>query len=170
VFIAALAQLKREGRLRGVRAVLAGDAQGRTDYVDELHKAIARGGLEDIVAIPGHTDDMPAAYLAADIVVSASTDPEAFGRVSAEASAMARPVIATNHGGSRETVLPGVSGLLIPPNDAPALASALAQLLALDATSHLAMGMKGRAHIAAHFTVERMCADTIAVYRMLLTG
>jgi glycosyltransferase involved in cell wall biosynthesis len=83
---------------------------------------------------------------------------------------MARPVIATNHGGSRETVLPGISGLLIPPNDAPALASALAHLLTLDATSHLAMGMKGRAHIAAHFTVERMCADTIAVYRMLLTG
>jgi glycosyltransferase involved in cell wall biosynthesis len=169
VFIAALAQLKREGRLTGVRAVLAGDAQGRTDYEGELRKAIAEGGLQDIVVIPGHTRDMPAAYLASDIVVSASTDPEAFGRVSAEASAMARPVIATNHGGSRETVLPGLSGLLIPPGDSKALASALAQLLSLDATSLLAMGMKGRAHIAAQFTVEKMCADTIAVYRMLLS-
>jgi glycosyltransferase involved in cell wall biosynthesis len=168
VFLAALAELKRKGRLRNVRAVLAGDAQGRTDYENELRKAIAEGGLDEIVAVPGHTVDMPAAYLAADIVVSASTDPEAFGRVSAEASAMARPVIATNHGGSRETVLPGISGLLVPPNDAPALADALRELLSLDATSHLAMGMKGRAHIAARYTVERMCADTIAVYRMLL--
>ena len=168
VFIAALAQLKREGRLAGVRAVLAGDPQGRTDYEDELRTAIAEAGLRDIVAIPGHTTDMPAAYLAADIVVSASTDPEAFGRVSAEASAMARPVIATNHGGSRETVLPGATGLLVPPGDSKALAAALRQLLSRDATSLLAMGMKGRAHIAAQFTVEKMCADTIAVYRMLL--
>jgi glycosyltransferase involved in cell wall biosynthesis len=168
VFIDALAQLQREGRLAGVRALLAGDPQGRTDYVSELRKAIVDAGLRDIVVIPGHTGDMPAAYLASDIVVSASTDPEAFGRVSAEASAMARPVIATNHGGSRETVLPGTSGLLVPPGDAKALANALAQLLSLDATSLLAMGMKGRAHIASQFTVEKMCADTIAVYRMLL--
>jgi glycosyltransferase involved in cell wall biosynthesis len=168
MFIDALAQLQCEGRLRGVRAVLAGDPQGRTDYVLELRKAIADAGLQDIVAIPGHTTDMPAAYFASDIIVSASTDPEAFGRVSAEAGAMARPVIATNHGGSRETVLPGVSGFLVPPGDAKALANALAQLLLLDATSLLAMGMKGRAHIASQFTVEKMAADTIAVYRMLL--
>jgi glycosyltransferase involved in cell wall biosynthesis len=111
---------------------------------------------------------MPAAYLASDIVVSASTDPEAFGRVAAEASAMGRPIIATDHGGARETVLPNETGLLVRPGDAAALASALQQLAAIGPGARDAMGAKGRAHISAHYTVDRMCADTIALYRELL--
>src|SRR2546423_15325234 len=116
---------------------------------------MAESGLKDMVTIPEHVTDMAAAYLAADIVVSASTDAEAFGRVPAEAAAMGRPVIATDHGGARETVLPGETGLLIKPGSATALCEALSDLLARSPEERAAMGAKGRAHIAANFTVER---------------
>ncbi len=168
VFLAALASLRREARLENVRAAIVGDAQGRDGYVGALHEAIAAEGLGDIVRLDGHVADMAAAYLAADIVVSASTEPEAFGRVAAEASAMARPVIATDHGGARETVLHGASGLLVAPGSAVALAGALRTLLAMDAETRARMGEAGRAHVLAHFTKTRMCAETIALYRKLL--
>src|SRR5581483_9885803 len=124
--------------------------------------------LQDAISIPGHVSDMPAAYLAADIVVSASTDPEAFGRVAAEAGAMGRPVIATDHGGARETVVANASGLLVPPGNADALATAIAAILALTPEERAAIGAKGRAHIVAHYSLENMCAATLAVYRKLL--
>jgi len=152
-----------------VRAVLAGDAQGRAIYEHALRHAIATNGLADRVIIAGHVADMPAAYLAADIVVSASTQEEAFGRVAAEAAAMGRPVIATDHGGSRETVINGETGLLVPPGDAAALAGALRLLMEAGAAGRAAIGAKGRAHIQAHFTVERMCTATLSVYRELLS-
>ena len=168
ILIDALARLKREGRLGAVRTVFAGDAQGRNAYEAQLRLQIVSSGLEGAVFIAGHVNDMPAAYLAADIIVSASTDPEAFGRVAAEAGAMERPVIATNHGGAREVIVPGTSGLLVPPGDSAALADALSTLLAAAAERREAMGKAARAHIAARYTVERMCADTLALYRKLL--
>jgi glycosyltransferase involved in cell wall biosynthesis len=166
VLIDAMAKLARENALGSFRAVLMGDAQGRHDYEAELKRAIAASALQTRVQLRHHVSDMPAAYLASDIVVSASTDPEAFGRVAAEASAMGRAVIATDHGGARETVLPNESGLLVPPGDAAALAGALQALSAVSTRD--AMGAKGRAHIAARYTVDRMCADTIALYREML--
>jgi glycosyltransferase involved in cell wall biosynthesis len=168
ILIAAMALLAKENALQGVRAVLAGDAQGRTAYEQQLRAAIAAAGLRDRVTIAGHVSDMPAAYLAADIVVSASTQEEAFGRVAAEASAMGRAVVATDHGGARETVLPGSTGLLVAPGDSRQLADALAGLVSAGAQGRAAMGARGRAHIARNYTVERMCADTIALYRELL--
>jgi glycosyltransferase involved in cell wall biosynthesis len=121
------------------------------------------------VPIVTHIIDMPAAYLASDIVISASTDPEAFGRVAAEAGAMGRPVIASDHGGARETVLPNRSGLLIPPGNTEALGHALRALLSAPDEERRRMGEAGRAHVRANFSLERMCADTIAVYRRLLS-
>jgi glycosyltransferase involved in cell wall biosynthesis len=169
VFIDAMARLLHAMRLAAnVRPVLVGDSQGRFDYLDELKQAIAQSGLGGVAVIAGHAEDMPAAYAAADVVVSASTDPEAFGRVSAEAGAMARPVIATDHGGARETVLAGVSGLLVSPGEAAALAEAIADLLARPPTALAAMGKAGRTHITAHYTVERMCEQTLALYRQLM--
>lgn len=169
VLIAAMAEIVRSGSA-SVRAVLAGDAQGRDAYVGELKRLIAGSGLEDRVVIAGHVADMAAAYLAADVVVSASIEEEAFGRTTAEASAMARPVIATDHGGARETVLAGESGFLVPPGNAQALAASLTGMMTLSAEERAQMGGRGRAHVAAHFTVARMCADTIAVYRALMGG
>ena len=167
ILIDALAKLSRENALGNLRAVLIGDAQGRKKYRDELCSAIENHGFGERVVLAKHIHDMPAAYLASDIVVSASTDPEAFGRVAAEGAAMGRPVVATDHGGARETVLPNESGFLVMPGDTAALADALKRLVLLGADGRAAMGARGRAHIAAHYTVDRMCADTIALYREL---
>jgi glycosyltransferase involved in cell wall biosynthesis len=150
--------------------VLAGDAQGRAAFESELLQAISMQGLRDSVVIAGHVSDMPAAYLATDIVVSASLYPESFGRTTTEAGAMLRPVIATDHGGARETVLRGISGILVPPADAHALANALRELIAMGPEGRAAMGAKGREFVVRHYTVGRMCEDTLAVYRSLLAA
>jgi glycosyltransferase involved in cell wall biosynthesis len=121
------------------------------------------------VHIVPHIADMAAAYLASDVVVSASTDPEAFGRVAAEAGAMGRPVIATDHGGARETVLARRSGLVVPPGDPAALAAALGTLVTTSEEQRYRMGTEGRAHVRARFSLERMCGDTLALYRSLLS-
>jgi glycosyltransferase involved in cell wall biosynthesis len=168
VLVDALGLLKGTGLLDNLRVVFAGDSQGRDSYVDDIVKALAAQGLAAMVSIAGHVGDMPAAYLASDIVVSASTDPEAFGRVAAEAGAMERAVIATDHGGSREIVLPGKSGMLIAPGSPAALAAALRAMLEAGPEARAMMGMAARAHVEANFTVEKMCADTLGVYRDLL--
>ena len=168
VLIDAFALLKNRGALHNAWAVLAGDAQGRDKYEDELRRQIDAAGLSNIVRIAGHVDDMPAAYAASDVVISASIDPEPFGRVAPEASAMAKPVIATDHGGARETVLPNVSGFLVPPGDAEALSRALEKTIATPPHGRVNMGMAGRAHIVRNFSRERMCSETIALYRSLI--
>ena len=104
----------------------------------------------------------------ADVVVSASTDPEGFGRTIVEAQAMGRPVIATDHGGARETVIPGSTGWLVPPGDTVAMAAAIDEALGLDPSSRAALARRARAHIAAGFTREAMCARTIDIYEELL--
>lgn len=169
VLIQALAGLRQKGRLTNIRGVFIGDAQGRDEYVHELEGAIARHKLTDMVILAGHFGAMPIAYTAADIVVSASTDPEAFGRVAPEAAAMGKPVIATDHGGARETVLPGVSGLLTPPGDADALAAAIANLLERPKWELSRMGAAGQAHVRANFSVERMQQQTLALYESFVT-
>ncbi|HEX3429768.1 MAG TPA: glycosyltransferase family 4 protein [Rhizomicrobium sp.] len=169
VFVEALAQLLRNGAA-SFRAVLAGDSQGRDSYVAEVKRSIERNRLGSVVTMAGHVTDMAAVYRAADIVVSASTEPEAFGRVAAEASAMERPVIATDHGGSRETILPGISGILVPPGDAKALAAALAQLVQAGPEARSALGVSGRNHILRNFSLARMTTDTLSLYRDLLGG
>jgi glycosyltransferase involved in cell wall biosynthesis len=169
VLIEALARLQKAG-LKNIRAVFIGDDQGRAEYVRELEDAIARHKLTYAVILAGHFGAMPAAYAAADIVVSASTDPEAFGRVPPEAAAMGKPVIASDHGGARETVLPGVSGLLTPPGDAEALAAAIGNLLDRPKSELARMGETGQAHVRANFSVERMQRETLALYESLVTS
>jgi glycosyltransferase involved in cell wall biosynthesis len=167
VLLAALKLMKEEGTLPpDIRGVVAGDPQGRDDYIREIENLVA--GLGGAALLVPHVSDMPAAYLAADIVVSPSTAPESFGRVPPEAALMGRPVIAADHGGARETVLAGESGLLVAPGDAPALARALADLLARPSDELAQMGAAGRAHVSARYAVERMRADTLALYRELI--
>jgi glycosyltransferase involved in cell wall biosynthesis len=104
----------------------------------------------------------------ADVVVSASSDPEGFGRVIVEAQAMGRPVVATDHGGARETILPGVTGWLVPARDPAALAIGIEEALSLDADERNCFARRTIAHAASHFSGEAMCARTIEVYEELL--
>ena len=163
VLIEALARMQN----REAIAVLVGAAQRRR-YGDELVTLAARLGVAARLRLAGDCDDMPAALMLSDVVVNASIEPEAFGRVVIEAQAMARPTIATDHGGAAETVEHGVTGWRVPPADSDALAAALDHALTLPADERAALGARARASVAAHYTVHAMQAATIEVYRDVL--
>lgn len=163
----ALGLLSPEER-SGLVLILAGDAQGRDGYVSGLEHQIIRLGLTGHARIVPHVTDMPAAYLAAGLVLAPSTRPEAFGRVAAEASAMARPVIVADHGGARETVVEYETGTRAEPGSAPALAGAIRAMLSLGPASRVSMGREGRAHISRHFSKRGLQAATLKVYKRLL--
>lgn len=166
VLIDALARLGR----RDICCILVGSDQGRVGYREEIERRVAEHGLEEVVRLVDHCDDMPAAYLLSDVVVSASSEPEAFGRVIVEAQAMGRPVVVTDHGAVAETVIAGETGLIVPPEDPAAMATALGEALGLDAEMRAWVAECARAHVTARFTRERMCADTLAVYDELIAA
>jgi glycosyltransferase involved in cell wall biosynthesis len=151
-----------------VCCVLVGSDEGRGSFRREVEQEIVKRGLEGVVCCVPDCNDMPAALMLADVVVSASNRPEGFGRVIVEAEAMGRPVVATDHGGSRETVLPGDTGWLVPPGDRQALAGAIGQALALTPTDRQALADRAIAHARANFSTERMCVRTLAVYEEIL--
>jgi glycosyltransferase involved in cell wall biosynthesis len=160
VLIEALARLQR----RDLRCIILGSDQGRARYRRELESLIVARGLGGIVRLIDRAEDLPAAYMLSDVVVSASTEPEAFGRVLIEAQALGRPVIGTDHGGARETVLQGETGWLTPPGDAAALAEAIDQAVGLTARQRLRVAEASIAHVRAHFGKDTMCAKTLKVY------
>lgn len=149
---------------------IVGDDQGRSKYRLELEEKIRFADLGGHVRLVDHCRDMAAAYMLADVVVAPSLEPEAFGRIPVEAQAMGRPVVVTDHGGFRETVIAGETGLLVPPGDVEALAAAIQDALNLDVQARAALAVHARAHVAATWTVERMVADTLDVYRGLMAG
>ncbi|QQG36340.1 MAG: glycosyltransferase family 4 protein [Micavibrio aeruginosavorus] len=164
VLIDAMARLNRPDTV----CVLIGSDQGRKEYREELERTVKQRKLEGQIRIVDHCNDMPAAYMLATVAVSASIDPEGFGRIAAEAQAMGRPIVATDHGGSRETIVRGETGWLVPPNDAEALAKAIEEALALDPSHRSVLATHAMAHIAANFTKDRMTALTLSVYAELL--
>jgi glycosyltransferase involved in cell wall biosynthesis len=164
VLIQAMARLNRSN----VLALLVGADQGRDAYRQELEEQVRTLGLEGRVSIVGHCNDMAAAYMLADLVVSTSVEPEAFGRVIVEAQAMGRPVIVSDIGAVRETVVNGTTGLVVPPGDPDALTAALITALDLDPLQRRAVGLDAMQHARSHFTRERMCSATLAVYAELL--
>jgi glycosyltransferase involved in cell wall biosynthesis len=173
--IEAVGRLKAAHRLGGAVAILAGDAQGRDGYVEELRALISEKGVDDKVRIVGHVDDIATAYATARVTVVGSIEPEAFGRAAAEALAVGCPTITTNIGAPPETVLapPQVprdqaTGWHVPPRDAAALAEALADALALSYDTRRAMGLRAIASIAARFTTGTMQRRTLEVYDGLL--
>lgn len=153
---------------RSVRCLLVGDDQGRTGYRRALEARIDARGLSGIVQVAGRCDDMPAAYMLADVVVSASTDPEAFGRIVAEAQAMGRPVVVSNHGGAAEQVIGGETGWLFTPGDTVALAEALARALDLDPTQRDLLASRAVSRVRNHFTKAAMTGATLEVYAEVL--
>lgn len=166
ILIDAMDRLRR----KDVFCVIIGADQGRVKYRKELEETIQEKGLGGQVRIVDHCDDMPAAYMLATVVVSASTEPEGFGRVPVEAQAMGRPVIATDHGGAKETILREETGWLVPPGDPAALAGAIEQALSLNANQRAILATHAMAHIARNFTKEKMVEDTLDVYAELLRG
>jgi glycosyltransferase involved in cell wall biosynthesis len=163
VLLEAIAALNRPDLM----CVFVGSDQGRRGYTRELEHQAARLGIAHRVRLVGQCDDMPAALCLSDVVVHASIQPEAFGRVVIEAQAMARPVIASDLGGPVETVRHGETGWRVPPNDPAALAAALAFGLDLDPQARIALGQRARASVP---TVQAMQDATLDVYETVLHG
>ena len=149
-------------------AVILGSDQGRKAYRKELEDMVSKYGLENKIRLVDHCRDMPAAYMLSTIVISASTDPEGFGRVPVEAMAMGRIPIATDHGAAKETVLSGETGWLIPPGNATALAAAIDRSLDMDETERVKMATRGMARAQDLFSREQMVDQTFRVYADVL--
>lgn len=153
--------------------VLVGSAQGRDEYVNELKAQAAALGLGQRLIFAGLEDNMPAAYAAADLAVVPTIRPEPFGRTIIEAQAAGLPVIASNGGGFRETVIAeapekGGTGWLADMGSALSLTHKLDAALALSPEALFHMGENGRAHVEANYTQTAMCNRTLNVYRELL--
>jgi glycosyltransferase involved in cell wall biosynthesis len=153
---------------RDVLCLLVGSDEGRPSFRRELERTIAARGLGEVFQLVDDCNDMPAALMLADVVVSASNRPEGFGRVIVEAQAMGRPVVATDHGGARETILPNETGWLVPPADPQALAGAIAEALSLSVDERAILAEHAITHARDRFGIERMCSETLAVYREIL--
>lgn len=167
LLVQAMALLKARGQDK-VLLLLAGDDQGRKGYRAELEAAIAQAGLEDAVKLVGHCDDMPAAYMLADLAIAPSLEPEAFGRTAVEPQVMSRPVIAADHGATRETVVPGETGWLVAPGDAEAWAAALLEAADIGASVRQSMGQAARLRARRLYSVDAMCEATLKVYARVL--
>ena len=164
VLLEAVARMAR----RDVCCVLVGAEQGRPRYTARLVAQAEALGIADRLRFAGECDDMPAALMASDIVVHASTQAEAFGRVVVEAQALGRPVIATDLGGPAETVEHGVTGWRVPPGDAAILAEAIEAVLALPAETLATVGTQARAAVLRDYTASKMQAATLGVYREVM--
>ena len=165
--IEAAARLKAKGR-DDFLILFAGDDQGRTGYREEVEAAIAAAGLSDAIKVVGHCDDMPAAYLLADIAMLPTLVPESFGRAAVEPQAMGRPVLASNHGGVTETVLPGKTGWLVKVGDADAWAQAMAKAIDVGPEKRATMGAQAAKRARQLYSNDAMCAATLAAYERVL--
>ncbi|WP_428493308.1 glycosyltransferase family 4 protein [Rhodopila sp.] len=161
VLLDAIARLGRPE----VMCVLVGSHQGRHRYAEGLRRQAVRLGIGERVRLVGPCEDMPAALALSDVVVHASTQAEAFGRVVIEAQAMGRSVIAADLGGPVETVRPGETGWRVAPNDPVALARAIGVALDMDPAERAALGARARASVP---TVRAMQDATLEVYRAVL--
>ena len=150
--------------------LFVGDIQGRKKYFNELVTYIDKLGLTNNFRIIENQIDMAAIYKLADVVVSASIEPEAFGRVVAEAQAMGRPTIGVNHGGGPEIIIKDVTGWLYQPNDAIDLSDKLRKALELDNLERKKMASKAIERTVLNFNNDSMCLKTLKVYSDLITS
>lgn len=163
-----LRAIERLGR-RDLVCLMVGDIEPGSNYAGEVEGRIGAMGLSRVVRLVGACADMPAAYMLADVVVIPSTlVPEPFGRVSVEAQAMGRPVIATDVGGLGETLMPMATGWLLPPDDVDELTHALELALAMPDDARVRLATRARRFVLRHFTLERMGEATLDLYRELL--
>ena len=167
-FIEALNILIEDYNITNFQAILLGSDQGRKVYTKKLYSLVERYSLTKKIKFISHCKEMPLAYSLADVVVSASIEPEAFGRVAVESQSMGKPIIASNIGGSKETVLNKKSGYLYKHDDPRDLAKNLNTVIQLNQEELKLMGNEGRKNITKKFDVEVMCDSNLREYRKLL--
>ena len=168
VFIEAINLVNIELGYEAFYAVILGSDQGRDLYKKKLIRLTEQYRLINQVKFIDHCKDMALAYKVSDIVVSASIEPEAFGRVAVEAQSMEKPIIASNIGGSNETVIDEKTGFLFESNNAKSLSQKILKILSMDEASLNSIGREGRKNIIQKFNVEKMCFSTYSEYKRIL--
>ena len=149
-------------------AIILGSDQGRNVYKKKLQNLSQRYNLNQKIFFIDHCKDMPLAYSLSDVVVSSSVEPEAFGRVAVEAQAMQKPIIASNIGGSKETIIDKKTGFLYKYDDPRELAKVLNSVMELDKDTLNLIGNEGRKNVSKKFDVDKMCQTTFTEYKKLL--
>ncbi len=168
LFIEAINLVKIELGYEAFHAVILGNDQGRDPYKKKLIRLTEQYHLTNQIKFIDHCEDMALAYKVSDIIVSASIEPEAFGRVAVEAQSMEKLIIASNIGGSNETIIDEKTGFLFKSGDAESLSKKIIHGLKMDETSINLMGKEGRNNIIKKFNVEKMCFSTYSEYKRLL--
>jgi len=168
VFIEAINLVNIELGYEAFYAVILGSDQGRDLYKKKLIRLSEQYRLTKQLRFIDHCKDMALAYKVSDIIVSASIEPEAFGRVSVEAQSMEKPIIASNIGGSNETIVDEKTGYLFKAGDAKSLSHKILKTLTIDETQLKLIGIEGRKNIVQKFNVEKMCFSTYSEYKRLI--
>jgi glycosyltransferase involved in cell wall biosynthesis len=168
LFIEAINLVKIELGYEAFHVVILGSDQGRDLYKKKLVRLTEQYRLTNQIKFIDHCSDMALAYKVSDIVVSASIEPEAFGRVAVEAQSMEKLIIASNIGGSNETIIDNKSGFLFESGDASSLSKKIIKAITMDDASIESIGREGRKNIIKKFNVEKMCFSTYSEYKRLL--
>ena len=168
VFIEAVNLINIELGYEAFYTVILGSDQGRELYKKKLIRLSEQYRMSKQIRFIDHCKNMALAYKVSDIIVSASNEPEAFGRVSVEAQSMGKPIVASNIGGSNETVIDEKTGFLFETNNAKSLSKQILRVLNMDETSLKMMGIEARKNVTQRFNVEKMCFSTYSEYKRLL--
>tara|TARA_B000000532_G_scaffold148738_1_gene119448 strand:- start:1471 stop:2628 length:1158 start_codon:yes stop_codon:yes gene_type:complete len=170
MFIEAISLLKKNLSEIEFIAVILGSDQGRKIYKKKLIRLVEQHRLSGNVIFVDHLELMPIAYEISTVIVSSSIEPEAFGRVSVEAQSMEKPIVASNIGGSNETIINDKTGFLFKAGDSKNLSEKLKEVLNLSELTLNGIGAEGRKNIIAKFNVEKMCNTTYSEYKKLINA
>ena len=168
MLIEAVNLIKVELGYEAFHLVILGSDQGRNLYKKKLIRITEQHHLTKQIKFIDHCKDMALAYKVSDIIVSPSIEPEAFGRVAVEAQSMEKLIIASNIGGSNETIINEKTGFLFEAGDVNSLSKKIIQALTMDETSLKLIGKEGRKNVTEKFNVEKMCFSTYSEYKRLL--
>ena len=170
MFIESLSLLKKNSPEIEFKAVILGNDQGRKIYKKKLIRLVEQYRLVNEIIFVDHLELMPIAYEISDVVVSSSIEPEAFGRISVEAQSMEKPILASDIGGSNETIINNKTGFLFEAGNVNSLSIKLSEILNLSEVTLNGIGTEGRKNVKLKFNVEKMCNSTYSEYKKLINA
>ena len=168
MFIEAINLVNKEIDPETFNVVILGSDQGRKIYKQKLLRLVEQHRLANQVKFIDNCKNMPVAYKISDLIVSSSIEPEAFGRVSIEAQSMEKPIIASNIGGSKETIINDKTGFLFEAGKPTSLSKKIVEVMQLDETTLKFLGNEGRKNVIKKFNIEKMCFSTYLEYKKLI--
>ena len=168
MFIEAMNKINIQLGHKSFKAVILGSDQGRDLYKKKLIRLVEQYRMNDQIKFVDHCENMPLAYKISDLIVSTSIEPEAFGRIAVEAQSMEKPIIASNLGGSKETIVNNKTGILFDAGDSDDLSKKIIEFFNFDKSRIEQMGKEGRKNVSAKFNVEKMCFSTYSEYKKLI--